>query len=243
MGKNNVRLTLDFVKAQFEEAGCTLLSKTYVNARTPLSYICECGTESKSRYDNFRQGKRCENCRQRKSSEKRRHSYSFIKEEFKNGGCELLSKEYKNGKTPLAYVCECGEESTITYSSFKIGCRCEACRIIKISGVNSPHYKPHLTEEHREIGRNDVKLRSWRKEIFERDDYTCYKCDVRGGELNAHHINAYNVFPELRYAISNGVTLCASCHISFHKDYGFGYNTIEQFAEWTGEADAADFNF
>lgn len=243
MRKSNERLTIEYVREQFEKGGCVLLSETYVNARTPLKYECGCGTITKARYDNFRQGKRCENCRQRKSAEKRRHSYSFIKKAFEDGGCILLSTKYINGKTPLRYICECGEESKIAYSSFKIGCRCEQCRVRKISGENSPHYKPHLTEEHRKIGRNDEKLREWRKKVFERDDYTCYKCNVRGGELNAHHLNAYNVFPELRYTVSNGVTLCQPCHISFHKDYGFGYNTVEQFAEWLGEASDADFEF
>jgi len=50
--------------------------------------------------------------------------------------------------------------------------------------------------------------------------------------LNAHHINAYNVFPELRYDVTNGLTLCEPCHREFHNQYGYGFNTVEQLEEW-----------
>lgn len=237
MGKNNVKFTLDFVKKKFEDAGCVLLSTEYKNARTPLDYICECGQTSSIRYDNFRVGKRCKECGQKKSNEKRKHDIEFVRDEFTKGGCVLLATEYINSSTPLKYLCECKEESVISYTSFKIGSRCEKCRVQKISGVNSYMYKPQLTDEDRLKGRNDVKLREWRKKVFERDDYTCFKCNKRGkGELNAHHINSYNLFPGQRYVISNGITLCEPCHRNFHNSYGFGDNTAVQMLNWMKEA-------
>lgn len=47
---------------------------------------------------------------------------------------------------------------------------------------------------------------------FMRDDYTCQKCQVRGGKLNADHIKPWALYPELRYAIDNGRTPCLNCH-------------------------------
>jgi len=62
--------------------------------------------------------------------------------------------------------------------------------------------------------------RGWRKAIFKRDDYTCQRCGVRGGRLQAHHKKPYREFPELRYVLSNGETLCVACHKQT-KTYGW----------------------
>ena len=57
----------------------------------------------------------------------------------------------------------------------------------------------------------------WRKSIWIRDDYTCQKCGIKGGcgkavILNAHHIKSYSKYPECRYDMNNGITLCIDCH-------------------------------
>src|SRR5271165_5554130 len=38
----------------------------------------------------------------------------------------------------------------------------------------------------------------WRKQVFERDDYTYQLCEIKGGQLQADHIKPYCLFPELR---------------------------------------------
>ena len=67
----------------------------------------------------------------------------------------------------------------------------------------------------------------WREAVFERDDYTCQQCGVRGAELNADHypktlalvIKENNIktlqeaiLCEKLWDISNGRTLCVPCH-------------------------------
>lgn len=54
--------------------------------------------------------------------------------------------------------------------------------------------------------------REWRVKVFERDDYICQECKIKGGKLQAHHIKSYREYPELRHDISNGQTLCIECH-------------------------------
>lgn len=56
------------------------------------------------------------------------------------------------------------------------------------------------------------ELTAWRKAVFARDNYTCQQCRVRGGKIQAHHIKSYTAFPELRWKLDNGETLCEKCH-------------------------------
>jgi len=60
--------------------------------------------------------------------------------------------------------------------------------------------------------RHSLKYKLWREGVFERDDYTCQICGQRGGRLNADHIKMFAYYPKLRFELSNGRTLCESCH-------------------------------
>ncbi len=66
-------------------------------------------------------------------------------------------------------------------------------------------------------GRRCAEYKAWRKAVFVRDDYTCQICRRRGVKLNAHHIEPYAHCYELRYVLSNGLTLCEACHKKIHK--------------------------
>lgn len=78
-------------------------------------------------------------------------------------------------------------------------------------GALSPKWKGGITPKNLAI-RNSPKAQQWRLAVFERDDFTCQACDMRGGKLHAHHILAFSKFPEHRFDIKNGITLCVPCH-------------------------------
>jgi hypothetical protein len=83
------------------------------------------------------------------------------------------------------------------------------------------------TSKKREI-RNSFEYKLWRESVFKRDNFTCQNCTQNGGKLCSHHINNFAEFPELRFAIDNGITLCENCHKKFHLEYSWKHNTREQ---------------
>lgn len=60
--------------------------------------------------------------------------------------------------------------------------------------------------------RHSIEYKLWREAVYKRDDYKCVWCRVGGGGLEADHIKPFSLFPELRFAIDNGRTLCHECH-------------------------------
>ena len=60
--------------------------------------------------------------------------------------------------------------------------------------------------------RNSPATKEWRKAVFTRDGYACVACGSSNHDLEADHIQPFSLFPELRYEINNGRTLCKPCH-------------------------------
>lgn len=81
------------------------------------------------------------------------------------------------------------------------------------------------TERHRLMG--NFEYINWRNEVFERDDYTCQKCNKKGIYIMAHHIKPWSEFRELRYDINNGITLCKECHAKVDKFFAKFYKKEE----------------
>lgn len=78
-------------------------------------------------------------------------------------------------------------------------------------GIRNGNWSGGLTNKNKLI-RKSGKYKLWRTSIFERDSYTCQSCHISGVSLNAHHIKSFSNFPELRFELSNGLTLCERCH-------------------------------
>lgn len=60
---------------------------------------------------------------------------------------------------------------------------------------------------------NDPLQKQWRRAVRDRDHWKCRIADKNcSGGLEAHHILPWSKFPELRYQINNGITLCHAHH-------------------------------
>lgn len=83
----------------------------------------------------------------------------------------------------------------------------------KNKGASHWNWKGGATPLNRAI-RESWEYKLWRKAVFARDDYRCFDCGQRGGNIEADHIYPFALFPRLRFAVENGRTLCRECHQS-----------------------------
>lgn len=72
------------------------------------------------------------------------------------------------------------------------------------------------------------------KLVFQRDDYTCQLCGIKGVDLQVDHIQSWAEYVELRFSMDNCRTLCAKCHykITFRKPMpkeikGWGHHSFK----------------
>lgn len=225
--------SIDYVREVFLNNGCVFLDDVYLGVDAPHNYRCECGRISKISLTNLVAGNRCRDCGFQLIASWHRHPYEFVFNYFESNGCRLLEQDYKNNQQILRYVCSCGNVSTTRFSAFQKGHRCKQCGIIKTSGPNNANYNPSLTDKERNQRDNDNKCRRWAVTIKERDSFKCRISSCNSSvNLVAHHLDGYDNHLNKRYDLDNGITLCRDCHIEFHRKYGFGNNTKEQFEEW-----------
>lgn len=87
-------------------------------------------------------------------------------------------------------------------------------------GRQNPNWKGGISTQY-QLERASMECKLWREAVFQRDGYVCIWCHKKGGwnkeeqrqiVLNADHIKPFISFPELRFAIDNGRTLCEECH-------------------------------
>lgn len=87
---------------------------------------------------------------------------------------------------------------------------------LQIRGEKHPQWKGGITPINIKV-RMSLEYKLWREAVFKRDNYTCIWCGARSGNgkaiiLHADHIKPFIDYPELRFALDNGRTLCIDCH-------------------------------
>lgn len=99
-------------------------------------------------------------------------------------------------------------------------------------GERNPNWRGGVSEDRHEMHCRDARVHNWRREVLSRDKKTCQRCGVKRNtrkrvEVIAHHQKAWADFPESRFDVANGVTLCTGCHKWVHGKA----NTAKEFIE------------
>jgi len=71
----------------------------------------------------------------------KKHTIEYIRNYFKEHGCELLEEEYINNYTKMKYECSCENISEINFGSFQQGHRCKKCANKKLRKDRQFSYK------------------------------------------------------------------------------------------------------
>jgi len=245
------RLDFKVIESHFENTNCTLLtvSDQYSNNIQPLEFTCnihsEKGIQSRT-WTSIQSSKNnniCIHCINEKKWDNKRHDFEKVRIEFEKKGYTLLpNQEYVNSKSKLKFVCKehPDEIHEASYSkSHSNKHNCNSCYQDTISGENAMFWKGGITPQIKK-DRTSGKYYNWRRNVFERDSYTCRCCEEKGGKLNAHHIENFSNNLSLRYEVYNGITLCEKCHLqtsvgSFHYIYGTQDNDIFELQEYFDE--------
>lgn len=148
--------------------------------------------------------------------------------------------------------CDCGNQSVVVGSSLTAGTS-QSCGCVikeKITGDQHWNWKGGSTDLNIAL-RSCMEYIIWRRNVFNRDMYTCQKCgDKTGGNLCVHHIKSFSLLIEENkitnindvecsklWDLSNGVTLCNTCHHQGDHSYHVIYGKIaypSDFDEWMG---------
>ena len=126
---------------------------------------------------------------------------------------EMTGENSPSWKGGLGNCIDCGKKVS-TYNP-KNG-RCLLCSNKSRTGENSPRWRGGVSKLHkteRQLAMQSIEYKLWRVAVFTRDNYICQMCHEHKHELEADHIRAWKDYPELRYAIDNGRTLCRECHM------------------------------
>jgi len=86
-----------------------------------------------------------------------------------------------------------------------------------LKGEKSKRWIKDRTKLMKRDERNDSAYQNWAKEVKKRDNYQCKICGIKDN-LISHHILPWKDFPEERYNINNGITLCQTHHPKTRED-------------------------
>jgi len=118
----NKKLTIEFVRSEFEKKGWVLTSKKYINSSSKLDYICPKGHSGTITWYNWQRGGGCVVC-----ADLKKPTIGSIRSEFEEDNYNLTSIVYVNAQQKLDYICPEGHHGSIRWVDWQRGVRCLTC--------------------------------------------------------------------------------------------------------------------
>lgn len=221
--------SFDYIKEMIHKEGYILLSEKYKESHSKLKVQCNKGHIFKITYANFKSGSRCGECCSNKKLNnneiiERLNRYEEVKENKYREievECKYCGKWYipdrQNLRNRIYYIEGRISGEYLFYCSDNCKQECPIFGQIKypkgFKPVTSREVQPQL-----------------RKLVFEKDNYTCQKCNIHQNDLetglHCHHIDAVINNPIESADVDNCITLCKTCHKKVHKISGCGFHEL-----------------
>jgi len=164
------------------------MSKALIGNKRALG--CKCSEENKKRISSLHKGKKV--------------SKETLKKMSLSSPKVWLGKKFSEEHKKKIGISNLGKKMSA-----------DAIRKMKESKRGENHWRWYKdrTKLKKQEDRRTSAVHEWRKNIYERDNWECRinnkECN---GRIEAHHILNWVDYPELRYDINNGVTLCKYHH-------------------------------
>ncbi len=226
--------------------GMLLVTETIQAPRTKtlLRCLCDCGKESIKSENKVKMGTTMScGCVQYEGFSKywnRKHDekQSYVGQTFNHWTVLEIIK--RDSQTWLCR-CSCGVEKRVSQTAILIGTS-KSCGCQRPVGDQVYNWNPNLTDEERQERRDFRGYDEWHRGVLKRDNYTCQVSGERGGRLAVHHLYSWASHKELRVDPTNGITMKENLHNLFHRLYGKGKNTPEQYHEFVRVYRAGEFD-
>ena len=151
----------------------------------------------------------------KKRSEEFKKKMSLIKTGVKASADTLKKMSLNSPKVWLGKKFSEEHRKKIGLSNLGKKMSAEAIEKIRESkqGEKHWHWYKDRTKLKKQDDRRSSAVHEWRKSVYGRDKFKCkFSNEDCEGRIEAHHILNWEDFPELRYNIDNGITLCHFHH-------------------------------
>jgi len=128
---------------------------------------------------------------------------------------EKISKKLKGRKIWWGY--KIAQSRSWWRPTIETRTKMKMAQLRRVAEGRHNNYKGGIEKEN-DRARKSMEYKVWRDAVFKRDDYTCQSCGAKGCYVEADHVMPFCDFPDLRYEVLNGRTLCKPCHAKITKE-------------------------